>query len=80
MGIKASAFYEPLRAKLEQDHWGEYISFNVENGDYVVAEDDLVSARAIKARYPGILPYTIRIGYKAVVHFGGTGVSDGIRS
>ncbi len=80
IGKKARAIYEPLREQLEKNHWGEFISINVENGDYVVAPDDVKAARAIKAKYPGIIPFTIRIGYKAVVHFGGTGVSDGVRS
>jgi hypothetical protein len=79
IGNKARAIYEPLREQLEKNHWGEFISINVENSDYVVASDDVKAARAIKAKYPGIIPFTIRIGYKAVVHFGGTGVSDGVR-
>jgi hypothetical protein len=79
IGKTAEAIYAPLRERLEQEHWGDYIAVNVENGDYVVAPDDLEASKAIKARYPGIIPYVIRIGYKAVVHFGGTGVSDGIR-
>jgi hypothetical protein len=79
IGKKARAIYEPLREKLEKDHWGEYITINVDNGDYIVALDDVAAARAIKAKYPGTIPFTIRIGYKAVAHFGGTGVSDGVR-
>lgn len=79
LGRKARKIYEPMREKMEKEHWGDYVAINVDNGDYVVAEDDLMAARAIKAKYPGIIPFTIRIGYKAVVHFGGTGVSDGTR-
>ncbi len=80
VGKAADAIYEPLRERLEKEHWGEYISINVANGDYALASDHLEAVKAIKAKYPGIIPYTIRIGYKAIVHFGGTGVSDGRRS
>lgn len=79
VGKAADAIYAPLREQLERDHWGDYISINVDNGDYAIAPDDLEAVQTIKTQYPGIIPFTIRIGYKAVVHFGGIGVSDGIR-
>jgi hypothetical protein len=80
VGKAADAIYEPLRERLEREHWGDYIAINVDNGDYALAPDDLEATKAIKTKYPGNIPVVIRIGYKAVVHFGGTGVSDGIRS
>lgn len=80
IGKAADAIYAPLRERLEREHWGEYISINVDNGDYALASDHSEAVKAIKAKYPGIIPSTIRIGYKAIVHFGGTGVSDGRRS
>lgn len=80
IGKKARSIYEPLRTQLEETHWGQYIAINVENGDYAIAEDDITAARSIRAKYPGVLPFTIRIGYKAVIHFGGTGVRDGKKS
>lgn len=79
VGKAADAIYAPLREQLEKERWGDYIAINVDNGDYAIAPDDLEAVKAIKTKYPGIIPFTIRIGYKAVVHFGGTGVSDGIR-
>lgn len=79
IGQAADAIYAPLREQFEKERWGDYIAINVDNGDYIVAPDDLEASKAIKTRYPGIIPVVIRIGYKAVVHFGGTGVSDGIR-
>jgi hypothetical protein len=79
VGKIADAIYEPLRERLEREHWGDYIAINVDNGDYAIAPDDLEATQALKTKYPRIIPAVIRIGYKAVVHFGGTGVSDGIR-
>ena len=74
IGKAAERIYEPMRERLEREHWGEYISINVDNGDYAIAPEHLAAVSAIKVKYPGIVPVTIRIGYKAVVHFGGTGV------
>jgi hypothetical protein len=79
IGKKAQAIYEPLRAQLEKDHWGEYITINVENGDYVVAAEHREALKRMRAKYPGVLFYTIRIGYRAVFHFRGLGATDGQR-
>ncbi len=78
-GRKARAIFEPLRAELEREHWGEYMSINVDNGDYVIEKENLASAKKLRKKYPGTLPFTIRIGYKSVFHFGGSGLTDGMR-
>lgn len=67
VGKAADAIYAPLRERLERERWGEYISINVDNGDYALASDHLEAVKAIKTKYPGIIPFTIRIGYKAFV-------------
>lgn len=76
---KARAFYEPLREKLEKAHWGEYISINPENGDYAISSNHWEAVNEMRAKYPAVLFYTIRIGYRAFGHFGGRGASDGKR-
>ena len=80
IGKKARAFYEPLREKLETEHWGEYITIHPENGDYAVSPNHWDAVNAMRTKYPGILFNTIRIGYRAFGHFGGRGVSDGRRN
>jgi len=64
---------------LEKDHWGEYITINVDNGDYAIAPEHREALKKMRAKYPGILFYTIRIGYRAVFHFRGLGATDGQR-
>jgi hypothetical protein len=76
---KARAFYEPLRSKLEKEHWGEYITIHPENGDYAISPVHWEAVKKMHAKYPDVLFYTIRIGYRAVAHFGGRGASDGRR-
>ncbi len=55
VGKAADAIYAPLREQLEKEHWGEYISINVVNGDYALASDHSEAVKAIKAKYPGII-------------------------
>ncbi|MGH7595896.1 MAG: hypothetical protein ACREOI_06060 [bacterium] len=79
IGKKARAFYEPLREKLEKEHWGEYITIHPDNGDYAISPVHWDAVKEMRTKYPGVLFYTIRIGYRAVGHFGGRGASDGKR-
>ena len=80
IGEKARAFYEPLRAKLEKNHWGEYIVIHPDNGDYEISKDYWEAAEKMRERHPNTLFNTIRIGYRAFAHFGGRGASDGKRT
>ncbi len=79
IGKKARAIYEPLREKLEKDHWGEYITINVDNGDYAVAPEHEEAVKKMRTKYPNQLFFTIRIGYRAIAHFRGLGATDGLR-
>jgi len=79
IGQAARTIYAPLRETLERDHWGEYIAINVENGDYIVSANHRDAVRQIQKKYPGVLPFVIRIGYRAIYHFGGSGLNDGKR-
>lgn len=79
IGKKAQTIYEPLREKLEKNHWGEYITINVDNGDYAIAPAHKEAIKKMRTKYPEVLFYTIRIGYRAVFHFRGLGATDGKR-
>jgi hypothetical protein len=79
IGDKARAIYEPLRAQLEKEHWGEYITINYDNGDYAIAPDHIEAVEKMREKYPGRLFFTFRIGYRAVFHFRGLGATDGKR-
>ncbi|MCI0697049.1 hypothetical protein L0337_34210 [candidate division KSB1 bacterium] len=79
-GQAARAIYEPLRKQLEKDHWGEYVVIHPGNGDYAVSADEEQALEEMRAKYPGVLFFSIRIGYRALYHFGASGLSDGQRS
>ncbi len=79
IGRKAKAFYEPLREQMEKEHWGDYITIHPEIGDYAVSSNHRQAVTEMRAKYSNVLFYTIRIGYRALGHFGGRGASDGRR-
>lgn len=78
-GDAAEKIYEPLRPQLEAEHWGKYITIYPVNGDYAIGRTHRAALKKMQKKYPGVAFFTIRIGYKAVVHFGGSGASDGKR-
>lgn len=74
---QARLIYEKLKEELERIHLGEYVVINPNNGDYFVGIDrSEVLARA-KLKYPDVLMFSHCIGYRASIHFGGRGISDG---
>lgn len=74
---RARIIYEKLKQKLEQEHWGEYVVINPTNGDYFVGVDRSEVLAKAKIKYPDVLLFSHRIGYRASLHFGGRGISDG---
>jgi hypothetical protein len=79
-GQAARDIYESLREPLERDHWGEFIVIHPGNGDYAVDADEEKALEKMRSQYSGVLFFSIRIGYRAVYHFGASGLSDGRRS
>jgi len=79
IGLAARAIYEPLQRILEQDHWGEYVAIDIKSGDYLVATNQTEATKQMYAKHPNDIPFVIRIGYRAVYHFGGSGLNDGKR-
>jgi hypothetical protein len=78
-GDAAEKIYEPLRPELEAKHWGKYITIYPVNGDYALGRTLRASVDKMRKKYSGVSFFTIRIGYRAVAHFGGRGALDGKR-
>jgi len=77
---KARLIYDRLKDELERKHWGEYIVINPNNGDYFVGQDRSEVLAKAKLKYPNVLLFSHHIGYRASLHFGGRGISDGKES
>lgn len=74
---QARLIYEKLKDELEQKHKGEYIVINPNNGDYFVGPDRPELLERTKLKYSKVLLFTHHIGYRASLHFGGRGISNG---
>lgn len=73
----AEKIYQPLRESLEAEHWGKYITIYPVNGDYAVSRSHRSAVKTMQKKYPGVTFFTMRVGYRAVGHFGGRGATDG---
>jgi hypothetical protein len=61
-----------IKAQVETDHHGEYIAVDVETGGWTMSDDVLVAAERLRAQRPDALDvYLLRVGYRALHHFGG---------
>jgi|GEM_PF-1214641 len=74
---KARIVYAKLKDELVEKHWGEYVVINPNNGDYFVGIDRSELLAMAKLKYPKVLLFSHHIGYRASLHFGGRGISDG---
>lgn len=75
---QARLIYEKLKEDLEKNHWGEYVVINPNNGDYFVGSDRSEVLAVARAKYPNVLFFSHRIGYRASLHFGGRGIDNGL--
>ncbi len=61
-----------IKAQVEADHHGEYIAVDVETGGWAMADDVLAAAERLRAQQPDAVDvYLLRVGYRALHHFGG---------
>ena len=68
---QAKAVYEAdYRARLEAEHFGEFVAIEPQSRESFVAETFIEAAMAAKKRHPDRRSFVIRIGYRAAVHIG----------
>ena len=67
------AIYErDIRPQVEADHSGEYVAVDVDSGSWAIADDVLAAARRLRAQHPEAIDvWLLRVGYRALHHFGG---------
>jgi hypothetical protein len=59
-----------IRHQVETDNNGRIVAIDIETGDFEVADNVLFATNRLFARYPEAQPWVIRIGHRAVYHFG----------
>ena len=61
-----------IQAQVEADHHGEYIAVDVETGGWAMSDDVLAASERLRAQHPDAVDvYLLRVGYRALHHFGG---------
>jgi hypothetical protein len=59
-----------IRHQVEVGNEGRIIAIDIETGTFEVADNVLPATNRLFERYPDAQPWVIRIGHRAVYHFG----------
>ena len=60
-----------IRRQVEDDHHGAIVAIDVDSGDFAIADTALAAADALRERRPAPDVWAVRVGYRALVSFGG---------
>ncbi len=70
--IGREIYERDIKAQVEADHHGEYIAVDVDTGGWAISDDVLAAAERLRAQRPDAVDvYLLRVGYRALHHFGG---------
>ena len=70
-------YQQKLRARVEKQHFGDFLVVDILTGDYEIDRDDLTASDRLRAKNPDAVMYGLRIGYPAAYHIGGRTVVKG---
>ena len=60
-----------IRGQVEADHHGEYVAIDVDSGSWVISDDLRAAAKRLREQRPGAIDvWLLRVGYRALHHFG----------
>ena len=61
-----------IRPQVEADHHGEYVAIDVDSGNWAISDDLRAAAKRLRTLSPGAIDvWLLRVGYRALHHFGG---------
>jgi hypothetical protein len=71
MSQRGQALYESsIRQQVEPENDGKIVAIDIETGAFEVANTVLIATNRLFDRLPEAQPWVIRIGHRAVYHFG----------
>lgn len=59
-----------IRQRVESGNEGKIVAIDIETGEFEVDENVVPATNRLFERYPDAQPWVIRIGHRAVDHFG----------
>ena len=63
-------YHQQLRKKVESKHNGEFLTIDIETGDYEIDADEVVSSTRLLEKHPEAVIYCLRIGFPAAHRIG----------
>ena len=61
-----------IRQQVESDHDGEIVTIDVETGKWAVGDDVIAATDGLRTQRPDAIDvWLLRVGYRALHHFGG---------
>lgn len=69
---RGQEFLRAIQKDLLPDHASQLVAINLDDGQYVLGEDDEAKlSRVFRRRFPGQIPYIVRVDGGPVVKFHG---------
>jgi hypothetical protein len=65
-----------VRHQVEEGNHGKIVAIDIETGAFEVADDIVTASEHLLARLPDAQTWFIRIGYRAVYHFGARSLKE----
>jgi len=56
-----------LKDTLERTSKGKYVAINIETGEHVVADSEEDAMAQLRARFPDVIAYTLRVGMPRLI-------------
>lgn len=69
-------YHRDIRPHVLPQHKGEFLTLDIETGDYEVGTDDLQTTLRLRARRPDGILYGVRVGYTSSYSLAGRMVED----
>jgi hypothetical protein len=68
---RGDALYETqIRSQVEEGNQGKIVAIDIETGAFEVADEIVTASDLLLSKYPDAQTWFIRIGHRAVYHFG----------
>ena len=61
-----------VRHLVETDHQGEVVAIDVDSGSYALGKNAIVASESLRDQHPDAQVWLMRVGHRALYHFGGS--------
>ena len=78
IAARAEALYEQeIRARVEAGNIGKYLVLDIDTGDYVMDDDEMIAIQRAMEKHSGGAFHILRIGYPAMGRIGASATRTG---